>query len=41
MVHEITSTAILSTLIHMVAFPADTIKVRKQAKHKLMDIARF
>jgi len=25
----------------MFAFPADTVKVRKQAKNKLLDVARF
>jgi hypothetical protein len=32
---------VLSTLIHMVAYPADTIKVRKMAKNRLVDVARF
>ena len=39
--HKVATTGILSTLIHCIAYPFDTIKIRKMAKHKLMDVARF
>jgi hypothetical protein len=39
--HKVITTGFLSSLIHIVAFPLDTIKVRKMARSKLHDVARF
>ena len=39
--HKVASTGILSTIIHLIAYPLDTIKVRKIAKSTVHDTARF
>lgn len=39
--HKTITTGILSTIIHLVAFPLDTIKIRKMARNKKVDIAHF
>lgn len=39
--HKVLTTGVLSSLIHLIAFPFDTIKVRKMARNKLVDVARF
>ena len=39
--HQAITTGTLSTLIHCLAYPADTIKIRKIANNKLHDVARF
>ena len=41
MLHQAVTTGFLSTLIHLISFPLDTIKTRNMAKHKTLDIARF
>lgn len=39
--HKVITTGVLSSLIHLIAYPFDTIKVRKMARNKLVDVARF
>lgn len=39
--HKVVATGILSSLIHIIAYPLDTIKVRKMARCKVHDVAKF
>jgi hypothetical protein len=39
--HKVVATGVLSTIIHLIAYPLDTIKVRKIAKSAVHDAAKF
>lgn len=40
-IHRAIATGFVSSLIHILAYPLDTLKVRKMANNKFVDIARF
>jgi len=39
--HKVIATGFLSSIIHIIAYPFDTIKIRKMAKSSIHDVARF